>query len=289
MGLNFGINMKQLSILAAAAMLLILLLPQQVFAQGTTIQLPTLGVSIDSSGVLTTKLFPDPDGQLTAARRAAAVKKLGAKVRTNSKLRKISLRRLQTALSKNISAGKPASDEMLNLAGLQKIEYVFVDPDTNDIIIAGPAEGWMLDLAGRSVGVSNGRPMIQLEDLLIALRAFAPTKRQDTWVACSIDPTADGIERLKDFQKQIPKTIRDNQRAEVANFAANGLRDSLGLADIRVHGIDRSSHMAHVMVEADYRMKLIAMGLEAPPIAMTTFIGELKNAPRGMQLSLIHI
>ena len=37
------------------------------------------------------------------------------------------------------------------------------------------------------------------------------------------------------------------------------------------------------MVEADYRMKLIAVGVEPPPIRMTTFVGALKGAPRDMQ------
>lgn len=271
----------------ASAIFLLLAFNQQTFSQqqqtGVTIQLPTLGVSIDSSGVLTTKLFPDPDGKLTAARRAAALKDLDGNLHKKSQLRKISLRRLQSALDKKISSGQTADDTMRSLAGLQRIEYVFVDPDENDIIIAGPAEGWMKDLAGRTVGVSSGRPTILLEDLVIAIRAFAPKRRPNTWVACSIDPTFDGLQRLKEFQKQIPKTVGDNQRAGVVDFAAKGLRDSLGLADIRIHGIDRNTHMAHVMVEADYRMKLIAMGLEAPPVTMATFIGELKNAPRGMQ------
>ena len=41
--------------------------------------------------------------------------------------------------------------------------------------------------------------------------------------------------------------------------------------------------MAQVLVEADYRMKTIGIGLEPPPIRMTTFIGALKRAPRQMQ------
>jgi hypothetical protein len=38
--------------------------------------------------------------------------------------------------------------------------------------------------------------------------------------------------------------------------------------------------MARVLVEADYRMKLIAMGREPPPIRMSSFLDNLNGAPR---------
>ena len=44
------------------------------------------------------------------------------------------------------------TEDMFNLAGLQKIEYVFFYPETGDIVIAGPAEGWTLGSDGAVVG-----------------------------------------------------------------------------------------------------------------------------------------
>ena len=35
-----------------------------------------------------------------------------------------------------------------SLAGLQRLQYVFFYPQQNDIVIAGPAEGWLEDAAG---------------------------------------------------------------------------------------------------------------------------------------------
>ncbi len=204
-------------------------------------------------------------------------------VQAKSKLRKISLRRLEHAIEQRLENGQPPDDEMLHLAGLQRAEFVFIYPDQNDIIIAGPAEVWVEDLSGRAVGISTGQPVILLEDLITGLRTFAPGRNVKTWVACSIDPTADGIQRLREFQRQMPSRVPDQQRGDIADYAAQGLRESLGLASIRVHGISRRTHAAQVMIEADYRMKLIAVGLEPPPIRMATFIDEIAKPPRGMQ------
>ena len=151
------------------------------------------------------------------------------------------------------------------------------------MVIAGPAEGWVDDLAGRKVGLTSGMPTLLLEDLLVAMRTFSPNANLNTWVAVSIDPTADGIENLNEFQKKIPSRIPMNARERVMHQLAEGLRDSLGLAKIAIYGVPRQSHLAQVMVEADYRMKLMAVGMEIKPIEMTTFIDALQGAPRHMQ------
>ena len=59
---------------------------------------------------------------------------------------------------------------------------------------------------------------------------------------------------------------------------AQGTRDSLGMANIRVFGISDKTHFAQVLIEADYRMKLIGIGLERPPVKMLTFSKALKRA-----------
>ena len=52
----------------------------------------------------------------------------------------------------------------------------------------------------------------------------------------------------------------------------DGLRTNLGLQMVRIMGIAPDTHFAQVLVEADYRMKLIAIGLEPKQAALTTFI-----------------
>jgi hypothetical protein len=46
----------------------------------------------------------------------------------------------------------------------------------------------------------------------------------------------------------------------------------LGTQVVTVQGVSPASHFAHVLVEADYRMKLIGIGLEPPPVAMKSWI-----------------
>ena len=41
---------------------------------------------------------------------------------------------------------------------------------------------------------------------------------------------------------------------------------------ISVYGVPANTHFATVLVEADYRMKLIGIGLEQPPIRMVSYI-----------------
>ena len=157
-------------------------------ANATTVQLPTFGIAIDAEGVLDLKRFPDPSGRLAADRIAAAKAKLAGDVLAAAKVRKISLVKLEKAIRGRLDAGKEPDDVMRHLAGLQRVQYVFYYPDERDIVIAGPAEGWMEDLSGRVVGVNNRRPVLLLEDLIVALRAYPPASRERPFLGCTIDP-----------------------------------------------------------------------------------------------------
>jgi hypothetical protein len=51
-----------------------------------------------------------------------------------------------------------------------------------------------------------------------------------------------------------------------------GLRDAVGRQDIEVYGIDPRTHAAHVLVEADYHMKLVGMGLEDGTLGVKSYL-----------------
>lgn len=271
--------------LARAAMLpriafLSVLLSIPAWAQsqpGTTVQLPTFGVAIDADGVLAVKSFVDADPRLRAERLAQAKQRQPRDVQAASPLRKVSLVRLERALQRQLAARQPLDEPLRYLAGLQRVQYVFCLPGEHDIVVAGPAEGWVPDAAGRVVGVASGRPVLELCDLAVALRAYRPGTRQRPFVGCTISPTAEGLARLQEFQRTIPRTISQRDQARVATTLTQGTRDSLGFAEVVVYGISPRTHLAHVLLEADYRMKLMAIGLEVPPVKMTTFIGALDN------------
>lgn len=167
-----------------------------------------------------------------------------------SALRKISLTRLERALQRRAAQGDPPTDAMDYLAGLQRIDYVVFSPERREIIIAGPAGEMATAPEGQRISPTSGQPVLMLDDLVQCLRnAWYEHGR----LGCSIDPRQ---ENLAQAQKFLNTTRLGGQ-----NFR-QGLMDSLGWQDIRIHGVDPASHAAQVLVEADYLMKCIGLGIE---------------------------
>ena len=240
---------------------------------GACLALPTLakaqqtaaGVVVDAQGVLQKHIFTDPGGQLLRERATAAKTALGPRLAAYSKLRKVSLNRLEKAI---VDHQGQITDAMRYLAGLLRVRYVFFYPESNDIVLAGPAEGWLADPAGRTVGITSGRPVVQLQDLVVALRAFPPGKPGQRVIGCSIDPTPEGLAAMQRFLRATggQATPADTQ------YIVNGLRASLGLQTVTVNGVSPKTNFARILVEADYRMKLIGIGLETPPVRLVSFV-----------------
>ena len=71
---------------------------------------------------------------------------------------------------------------------------------------------------------------------------------------------------------QFLSSVRGRVGPADAERLANGLKENLGLQNVRVEGISAKTHFAQVMVEADYRMKLIGIGLEQPAVKITSYV-----------------
>ncbi len=226
------------------------------------------GVLVDADGVLRLQNFPDPGGQLTRKRIAQARAQLNPLVVKSSKLRKVSLNRLEAAVKKQLDGQSPPTEEMQYLAGLTRLRYVFYYPETKDIVLAGPAEGWASDPSGRVCGIETGRPALQLQDLVVALRAFAPGERKSPVIMVSIDPTPEGLARMQSFLRSVGSQITP----DATEMIVNGLRTNLGMQTIRVGGVAPNTHMAQVLLECDYRMKLIGIGLERPAVRLASYV-----------------
>ena len=217
------------------------------------------GVIIDANGVVSPKFATGKSSALTQKRLAEAAKKaLPSEINKPSPLRKISLVKLEQVCMEYSRDKKKLPLDIVFLAGLQRIEYVFVYPETNDLVIAGPAEGFAPDRTGRIVGVQTGRPPLRLDDLIVALRVA----RNNQVIGCSIDPVQQRIARLQ----QYIKTNTGAARASVARARYKVMANILGLQDIRVFGVPEDSNFAEVLVEADIRMKRISLGLDMPRI-----------------------
>ncbi len=236
------------------------------------------GVEIDAEGVLRARVFDDSSGELTRQRFEAARQSLAQDVRTPSTLRKVSLNRLEAEIARRVSAGEGLDDAIRNLAGLTQITNVFFYPESGDVVIAGPAEGFYLDASGRMVGMTSGRAIMQLEDMIVALRAFAPESPSKQLIGCSIDPTKEGLERFQAAVADIRAKTSSNQVSVRGNELAimDALRTSLGKQVVTVQGVSPKTHFAQVLVEADYRMKLIGIGLETPPVELPVWADKVK-------------
>ncbi len=230
------------------------------------------GVEIDPQGILRV-IQSDP--RLTLQKLRAAKQSLPQQLAQPSTLRKVSLNRLEAAIASKLAAGKPLDPEMLPLAGLTRLEYVFFYPESGDIVIAGPAEGFARDASNRWVGVDSGKPCVLLEDLAVAMRAYPPQGKSTNTISVSIDPTQEGLARMQKTLQQLGTISSMNEVPGVVN----ALRQSLGLNDVTLQGVPRTTHFAHVLTEADYRMKLIGIGLEAPPVPMITYISRITAGP----------
>ncbi len=228
------------------------------------------GVSIDARGVVSVSTV-EAHGRLREARQRALMP-IDSDVTAVSRLRKISLRRLIAAIGKLRAERQPIDDTLQNLAGLTRAEYVFAYPEQQDIVLAGPAEGWRVDGEGNVVGRASGQPVLQLDDLIVALRT-ATAATSGRGISCSIDPTDEGLSRLKPLLKD----------AIASESLVRRLEQALGAQQITVTGVPTGSHFAHVMVAADFRLKRLGMNFEKAPIEGLPSYMELlavRTAPR---------
>ncbi len=232
----------------------------------------TGGIEIDANGVLLNRMTKGDAALLSRARYEAAKASINKDLQKSSKLRKISLTRLEKEVEKLVNSGQPVPPDMKYLAGMTKISHVFFYPETKDIVIAGPAEGYFINADNRVVGMKSGVATLQLQDLIVALRCFDAEGNQTPIISCSIDPTQEGLANFRDTYTRIAKS--GNFRRGMENQVVNAYKQSLGMQQITVNGVSTKTNFARVMVEADYQMKLMGIGLKAPPagVKITSFI-----------------
>ena len=212
------------------------------------------GVRVAPGGLLHKLTQEEQTGVLASLGTTARKADLNADVAQRSDLRMVSLTRLEQAVAQRLADGEPVPETMAQLAGLSQIKYVFVYPEANEIVLAGPAEGWQYNAQGQPVAISNGRPTLQLDDLVTVLRTFA---KGNADFGCSINTRDAGVRALTDYVQ------KSQSKGAISSVAVKGwvqaLQHKLGRQDIEVWGVPGDSRVARVIVEADYRMKLIGI------------------------------
>jgi len=226
------------------------------------------GVVVDADGVLRQVTVSERNEQLRQLRQG--VGQAAGELSLPAEMRKVSLRGLEAALqaAANDPQGK-VPDDVRFLAGLQRIQYILVYPEQNDIVLAGPGEGWKIDEQANVVGATTGQPALLLEDLLIAFRTVEAARREG--ISVSIDPTPEGRRNFEQFI---------SRQATFTPAVVRGIEQSMGPQQVSYTGIPVNTHFARVLVAADYRMKRLAMHLDEAPIDGLPSFLDLLNQKR---------
>ncbi|MCH2123337.1 MAG: DUF1598 domain-containing protein [Pirellulaceae bacterium] len=229
------------------------------------------GVFVNARGLLK-KLPPQIIGRRLVDLEAVAVAQgVGGAIQNESALRKVSLTRLEQAVQKLAAKGKPPTEAMRVLAGMYEVKYIFVYPGSRDLVLAGPAGAWHRDPFNRVVNMGNQFPVLQLDDFVVLLRNAYTTGGR---LGCSITPRRKALARLNAFlEASSAQPLKPQDRSEWLEEC----RSRLGRQDIEIFGIDARTRVAQVLVEADYHMKLIGMGLEPSVLGVTSYLGAVKQ------------
>lgn len=225
------------------------------------------GIFVDAEGVVSRAEF-DTTGQLTQIQSRTIGSVPGA-ARQRSPLRKISLRKLEEELVRLQESELPLTVELGVLAGLQRIEYVFVDPENKDVILAGPAEGWRVGKNGFIVGESSGLPVIDLCDLVMTLRTGRD--ESETGITCSMDATAEGMETYSRYMRRADPQFNEQTLREMS--------EAIGNFEVTFTGVASHSHYARTLIAADLMMKRLGMKLEPSPVRrLTSYVEMLQKS-----------
>jgi hypothetical protein len=222
------------------------------------------GVAFDARGEVRLA-EPLSETERQALREALPVP--AAETAQASPRRVVSLRRLEAALERLRELGGTLDCDQLPgdlrfLAGLHQVDWVLCPAEAHDIWLVGPAAGWRADETGRPVAASGGRPVLELDDLLVALRYAFPQQQTDDFIGCSIDPTPAGLTAVE-------RLLQQHRRIDAARAGplARALEQAAGPQAITLFGIPPDSRFAHKLVSADYRLKRLALGHDPAPVA----------------------
>ncbi|MBX3443261.1 MAG: DUF1598 domain-containing protein [Planctomyces sp.] len=225
---------------------------------------PPAGVLIDAEGVLRVQ---QPPQQPQRRQRAASRKRDAADVVC------VSLRRLELSCREAGGSVDELPPELQTLGGLYRIDEVLLVPEENDILLIGPAEPPAVGEGAAHFGSTTGRPLIRLEDWVVALRAAS----RSGVITCSIDPDPD---RLRKYDAHIRNTLPQVTLATAPRWYAQ-LADILGRQDVSISGVPEDSRIASVLAIADYSMKRIAIGVEPSGVPQIKSQLALAGADRG--------
>jgi hypothetical protein len=183
-------------------------------------------------------------------------------------MRAVSLSRLSQEVLRRRLSGKALDDSMSNMAGLSRIQYVVLDPENRDVILAGPVGG-IETFKGWHRDQKTGLTAMRLEYFATAFTSIL----SGTPFGCTIDPTPNSLASAV----RAAESIRSGETP--IGLAAQAMQDAIGKQDVRVFGTAGDTALGYLMVEADRHMKQLALGVHPLP----------KDAPNYLDFITRHI
>ena len=114
---------------------------------------------------------------------------------------------------------------------------------------------------------------MRLDDLLVLLRR---PEAAESHFGCSINPRQEALAKTQAFlAASSRKPLEPGQRKQWLG----DLRDTVGRQDIEIFGVDPASRVASVLVEADYHMKLVGMGLADGVDGVESYLNSIRLKP----------
>jgi len=141
-----------------------------------------------------------------------------------------------------------ASGRLARLEGLTRLDGYITDKENRDIILWGLAE--------------RGQPELELQDFVVALR----------WANGRYAVRRDGIDYIANPLISIdPDVAVLRELRAIDLFSSDGEQRQTKLCKspqiVRIEGMPRNSRVAKVLVDADYRMKMVSQGIITLPIS----------------------
>jgi hypothetical protein len=267
---TFRSGIRSLGIIVAVALVMTSFVSKTHAQFGTGFGSAVGGVRVDASGVLGMPLDQlDPAVQQRLGAAAGDMNRLFA---DHDGLRKLSLRNLNEVVAQSVREKTTVPAEARFLGGLVRIEYVYVDQDHNDLILAGQADALVVDAQGNVVGQDTGLPALHLEDLMTALQTVDQATT-GTGISVSIEPTDASRVAFRELTAAAERTRQVN-----AGLVGK-LEEAMGPQDVILSGVPTDSRFATVLALADYRMKRISMGLDESPLKeLPSFVSMLSRS-----------
>ncbi len=231
----------------------------------------TGGVHIDAKGVLRSGDSVDP--------RLAEIRAKAAKDGSKEQLVYVSLPRLLAEARRCQEAGTPLPPEVRYVGGMVRLQYVIVYPEQKDLVIAGPGEPFDVDLAYRPLGKRTGRPVLQLDDVVTALRGAGPGAPEGM-IGCDLETTQENVDRIAKAKKELAPRLPELGERKVAEKIA----EAAGPQNVHYFGVGDDNRFALVCIEADVLMKRMSLGLHKTPVkAVKSYLEAMSGPPQQPQ------